>query len=329
MSASETSISSNAPVPHHRHDHDHAADDHVDPARLETRDCDGAARSARSRACGRSPRPRRATGGSDRCARSRSRRHRARSRRSSTRCRRSRSASSAGRAPGTARSTSARWSRTTDTATLSSSALGGSECRNCSVRRTQPTSIEIRPVGLVGADDELGRAAADVDHEIGLGLARARPSRRELEPRFFLAAEELGPYAEQLLDRIEEVVAVRRVARGARRGGAHARRRRARRSPPGTRSITATVRAIASGSSRRVWLTPWPSRVICVRRSTVDEPSCAVDVGDEEPARSWCRCRRRRPGVTVPHPRRAAPRPTGRPDRRRRRDARRSARAGT
>ena len=50
-------------------------------------------------------------------------------------------------APGTARSTSARWSRTTDTATLSSSALGGSECRNCSVSRTHPTSTEISPSG--------------------------------------------------------------------------------------------------------------------------------------------------------------------------------------
>ena len=35
-----------------------------------------------------------------------------------------------------------------------------------------------QPVGLVGADDELGRAAADVDDEVRRGLRRGRRSRR-------------------------------------------------------------------------------------------------------------------------------------------------------
>ena len=81
------------------------------------------------------------------------RRHRARSRPSSTPCPRCRSASSRCAAPGTARSTSARWSRTTDTATLSSSA-----------RRR------------VGVQELLGEPhAADVDRD---AARRARRCRR-------------------------------------------------------------------------------------------------------------------------------------------------------
>ena len=117
--------------------------------------------------------------------------------------------------------------------------------------RTQPTSIEISPSGSVDADDELGRPAADVDDEVGLGLGEPGGRARELEARLFLAAEQLGPDAEQLLDRIEEVVAVRRVARRAGRGDAHARRRRAPSIASWYSPITSTVRAIASGSSRR------------------------------------------------------------------------------
>ena len=77
--------------------------------------------------------------------------------------------------------------------------------------RTQPMSTEIRPVGCLGAHDELGRAAADVHDEVRLGLGEPDGRAVELEARFLVAADQLGPNSEQLLGRVEEVVAVRRV----------------------------------------------------------------------------------------------------------------------
>ena len=79
----------------------------------------------------------------------------------------------------------------------------------------QPYTTDVdrdQALGLAGAGDELRGPAADVDDEVGLGVGSAG-GRAELEPRFFLAAQELGSDAEQLLDRIEEIVAVRCVAR--------------------------------------------------------------------------------------------------------------------
>ena len=58
----------------------------------------------------------------------------------------------------------------------SSSCVGGSECRNRSVRRTEPMSrLSCQRNAVRAAGDELGRAAADVDDH-GPALERAAPT---------------------------------------------------------------------------------------------------------------------------------------------------------
>ena len=152
------------------------------------------------------------------------RRRRARSRRASTPCPRSRSACSRCAAPGTS---------AVDVGEVVAhdrhglaQLLGGRadrECRNCSVSRTQPMSIEHSPSGSSVPDDELGRAAADVDHEIRRGLAETRRSRPRNSRRASSSPESSsGRTPSTLLGRVEEVVAVRRVARRAGRRRAHA-----------------------------------------------------------------------------------------------------------
>ena len=197
-------------------------------------------------------------------------RRRARSRPASRPCRPCRRASTPRPAAGNLRPTSARWSRTTDTAWLSSSAVGGSEWRNCSVSRTQPMSTEHRPSGLSVADDELGRTAADVDDEVRrrvrcrLAVAPRNSSRASSSPR---AARAATP--QHLLGRVEELVAVARVARRARRRRADAFHAEIRYDC----AVLAQHRQRAldrvgmqrRGHDRR----PGPSRVIRVRRSTV------------------------------------------------------------
>ena len=90
---------------------------------------------------------------------------------------------------------------------------------------------------------------------------------------------------------------------------------------------TASVRSIASGCSGRSRSTPWPRRVICVRRSIDDElgiGTAAVDVGDEQPGRVGAHVDRGNSRHC-----RFSSHPTDRPDRRRPRGDRRDARAGT
>ena len=92
----------------------------------------------------------------------------------------------------------------------SSSPVGGSECRKRSVSRTEPTSRLVRELER----DELGRAAADVEHErSGLDLADA--SQHQL--RLFVAAQQLRCEPVRPLDLAEERLAVLGVANGARR----------------------------------------------------------------------------------------------------------------
>ena len=148
-------------------------------------------------------------------------------------------------------------------------------------------STESSPSGCArGADDELGGAAADVDDEVRRGLGQTGGRAEELEAGFLVAAEQLGPHAEQLLGRVEELVAVARVARRAGGRGTHAGHAVLVDHVAVLARATASVRAIASGSSRRVWSTPWPSRVICVRRSIVTSGVVTVgDLGDEQPRR--------------------------------------------
>ena len=57
----------------------------------------------------------------------------------------------------------------------SSSGRGGSDGSCASVREALPISSEVDAGGLGVADDQLGRPAADVDHEAG---PRSRPRRR-------------------------------------------------------------------------------------------------------------------------------------------------------
>ena len=147
MSASDTRSSSKPQCRITRHDDDHAADDHVDPTGFEsgivTAPRDRLGRERAEDLLGRDARQAEMVDAFAPAAR---------------RCPSSIApmvhtvpavpiSVFAFPASGIARSTSARWSRTIDTATLNSSALGGSECRICSVSRTQPTSIEINAAG--------------------------------------------------------------------------------------------------------------------------------------------------------------------------------------
>ena len=88
--------------------------------------------------------------------------------------------------------------------------------------RTHPMSSDTRPVGVVGAEHELGGSATDVDDEVGRRRVEVGGRAEERERGLFLTGEELGRDAERVERGGEEVVAVGRVARRARGRGAHA-----------------------------------------------------------------------------------------------------------
>ncbi len=172
-----------------------------------------------------------------------------------------------------------------------------------------------QPFGLVAARDELRGAAADVHHEVRPRFGETGGGAEVFEPGLVLAGEQLRTDAEHLLRRPEEIVAVLRVARCARRGRPHlldrqlvdgaavparARRRCARSRP---------------GCNVRSRSTPCPSRVIWVRRSTgrssasrpVPSTSATsrrvrvradVDAGD--PRHRRCSCTQRPTGSSPP-----------------------------
>ena len=68
------------------------------------------------------------------------------------------------RSTGTTRSASPSRSRTTSRAAAISSAVGGSECRQRSVSRTQPMSAEKLASTSRSPEHHLGRPAAEIDH---------------------------------------------------------------------------------------------------------------------------------------------------------------------
>ena len=78
------------------------------------------------------------------------------------------------------------------------------------------------PGGGSGADGELGRPAADVDHEVGAGSVEPGGGAEEREAALLLAGEGLHGRAEDLGRRAEQVVAVGAVAGGAGGGGPNA-----------------------------------------------------------------------------------------------------------
>ena len=201
------------------------------------------------------------------------------------------------------------------------------ECRNCSVRRTQPMSIEISPSGSSVPTMNSVEPPPTSTTRYGSGSVEAGGRAEELEPRLLVAREQLGPHAEQLLGRVEELVAVRRVARRARRRRAHALDAEVVDRRAGTRAAPRACARSRRDAASRSRSTPWPRRVIRVRRSIGHElgvAARAVDVGDEQPRRvgadvdggdaRHCRC---------------SSHPATRRDRRRRRGCTRSARAGT
>ena len=154
--------------------------------------------------------------------------------------------------------------------------------------RTQPICTEISASGSRRAEDELGRAAADVDHQkrpvAGRRLGRRAAKR---QPRLLVAAQAARAARRGRARRRRRMRRCCSASRAALVAAARTRARRGARSARRTPTSTATVRAMASGCSAPVSSTPWPSRVICIERSS----SRPRVVGDRAGARSSCRCR--------------------------------------
>ena len=182
--------------------------------------------------------------------------------------------------------TSATRSRTTATAFDSSSGAGGSECEELLGDAHAPDVERHQADGLVGAEHELGGATADVDHEVGRRRVEVGGGAEERQRRLLLPGQQLGSDAR-----------ARRARRRRTRRGSVASRAalvavaRTRVTPCSSSAArysrsTATVRSIASGASARVRSTPWPRRVMRMRRSSGHELGVAwrraVDLGDEQ-----------------------------------------------
>ena len=173
---------------------------------------------------------------------------------------------------GTSRITSTMCSRATCTAWLSSSGSGGSEWSQASVRRTLPMSTDSFPSGASVPTTNSVEPPPMSTTRYGAGTSfaprvpwwhretRARPPRR---PRAARARRPGSPPRARRSPRrfVASRAALVAVARTA--------------STPPSVSITfryarsaANVRSIASGASRRVASTPWPSRVMVILRSS-------------------------------------------------------------
>ena len=102
-------------------------------------------------------------------------------------------------------------------------AVGGSSCRCRSVIRTQPMSTDRDALDRVGAEHDLGRAAADVDDEVRrLGAGAAQLAGRAEEGQLGLARRRRRPPARRRGSRstpVDELGPVRGVPGG--RGGDH------------------------------------------------------------------------------------------------------------
>ena len=180
--------------------------------------------------------------------------------------------------------------------------------------------------GLVGADDELGRTAADVDDEIRARVRSGSRSRRGTR-----AAPRPRPRAARAARRARCSTGSKRSSRLLASRAALVAVARTRSTPsssmtPRYSRSTASVRSIASGCSVRSRSTPWPRRVICVRRSTVTSLASRP-----RPSTSATSRRVELVPMSIAATRviAGAPRPNGPPDRRRPRGGTRGARAGT
>ena len=187
---------------------------------------------------------------------------------------------------------------------------------------------------VVGADDELGGPAADVDDEEraegGVEVAGG-PDERQA-PLLVAADSSSGRAPTTSLDRVEELVAVGRVAGGGGGRDPHPVDAVLVEDRRGSRAGTASVRSTASSARRPVAPTPWPSRVIVLRRSRMSSlPSTGratrrrvelVPMSME----ATTVIRTNLPGRTAG---RSDRRPSARPGRRPRPGTRRSGRAGT
>ena len=199
-------------------------------------------------------------------------RRRGRCRRTASRCRPRRPRRSPARARARGRRRRAR-RRPPAVSARSSSAVGGSVCRWRSEWRTTPTWVETwKATSPRLADHELGRAAADVDHEQPLAGGRgACGGGAEVgQARLLVAAR--GPWPSR----------PKRVAHGVRRTP----RRWTRRAPPRSSPPCVALRAVGRDRRRRsspstaktrsrgaspsapVASTPSPRRVTIERRST-------------------------------------------------------------
>ena len=174
-----------------------------------------------------------------------------------------------------------------------SSAVGGSPCRCRSVSRTQPMSTE-RAARTPSASPSTNSVepAADVDHQerrpgrrraVGRGGRVERGGRAEEgQLGLLVAGDDVGQLAQGRRHHVLEVGAVGGVAGGA--GGHHPDRRRRRGRGPGAAYSASTrrVRSMASGASRPVASTPWPSRTTSIRRS---RSVCAPSAGTSATSR--------------------------------------------
>ena len=137
------------------------------------------------------------------------------------------------------------------------SAVGGSSWRWRSCSRTEPMSIERDAVGRVGAEHQLGGAAADVDHQhrvVGRDREVAhRPVERQR--RLLVAAQHLGPHPQPRVHAVGEHLGV---------GGVAGRRGRAEADP---------LHAVLARSARRT--RRWRRR--SARSASLVEPAGAVD----------------------------------------------------
>ena len=187
----------------------------------------------------------------------------------------------------------------------------------------QPHAADVDRAGradaVAVAEDELGRAAADVDDQerrrggaaVRRGRASGAPSERQLG--LLVAGDHVrlaGRGWPAPCPRSRPRLAASRVALVAtiRTPLAPSSRARAAYSASATR-----VRSIASGASRPVRSTPWPSRTTSIRAQQVGRARPAPARRRRAGGSSWCRSRSRRPGVTVTPLLRAGDAGPGRP----------------
>ena len=119
------------------------------------------------------------------------------------------------------------------------------------------------PLGLeTAADDELGRAAADVDDEPRLERARQLVRDAEVgEARLFVAADDVDRKADRALGARQELARVRRDAKRVRRDDAHADGCRPD-SRSRKRARQASAACIAAGFSRPLASSAAPRRSV-------------------------------------------------------------------